>query len=95
MEYWFGKCLDIKIINQGRELKDFGIEPYVYLTFENCEVSLMPAWEELYSHYTIELISSTIIFPFCCFLTFNSISAFISFKGISPFRFILVRVATT
>ena len=59
MEYWFGKCLDIKIINQGRELKGFGIEPYVYLTFNNCEVSLIPAWEELYSHYTIEIISAT------------------------------------
>ena len=59
MEYWFGECLDVKIIDKGREFKSFGSEPSVYLKFENCEVTLIPAWEELYSHYTIELICAT------------------------------------
>jgi len=59
MEYWFGKCIDIKIVDKGREFDSFGFEPYAYLKFENCEVSMIPAWEELYSHYTIELICAT------------------------------------
>ena len=59
MEYWFGECLDVKIIDKGREFKSFGSEPSVYIKFENCEVTLIPAWEELYSHYTIELICAT------------------------------------
>ena len=59
MEYWFSECLDIKIIDKGREFKSFGSEPSVYLKFKNCEVTLIPVWEELYSHYTIELVSAT------------------------------------
>ena len=59
MEYWFGKCIDIKLINKGREFKDFGFEPQVYIKFENAESTLIPAWEEFYSHYTIEIISAS------------------------------------
>jgi predicted dehydrogenase len=59
MEYWFGKCLDVKIINKGREFKNFGFEPFVHLKFENSEVTMVPAWEEYFSHYTIEIVSST------------------------------------
>ena len=59
MEYWFGECLDVQIINEGRFLKNFGAEPQVFLKFNNCELTLIPAWEEFYSHYTIELVSST------------------------------------
>jgi len=59
MEYWFGKCLDSQIINKGRNFQSFGFEPYAYLKFHNCEVSIIPAWEEFYSHYTIEIISSS------------------------------------
>ena len=59
MEDWFGKCLQVKIINKGRKTEDFGLEPSVFLEFENCEVTLIAAWEEFYSHYTIELISAS------------------------------------
>ena len=59
MEYWFGKCIDVKLINKGRNFKDFGFEPQVHLKFENAESTLMPAWEEFFSHYTIEIISAS------------------------------------
>ena len=59
MEYWFGKCLDVKVIDKGREFKSFGPEPLVNLMFEKSEVIMIPAWEEYFSHYTIEIISST------------------------------------
>ena len=59
MEYWFGKCLDVKVINKGRIFKDFGFEPFVHLKFENSEAIMISAWEEYFSHYTIEVVSST------------------------------------
>ena len=59
MEYWFGECLDIKIIDKGREYQGFGFEPNAYLKFEKCDVIMMSAWEEFYSHFTIELICAT------------------------------------
>lgn len=59
MEYWFGNCIDIKLISKGREYKDFGFEPQVYIKFENAESIFIPAWEESYSHYTIEIISKS------------------------------------
>tara|TARA_B100000795_G_scaffold178503_1_gene134966 strand:+ start:429 stop:1409 length:981 start_codon:yes stop_codon:yes gene_type:complete len=58
MHYWFGACLDLNIIEKGREFKNFGFEPYAILKYEGCEVSFIPVWEEFYSHYTIEIISS-------------------------------------
>jgi predicted dehydrogenase len=59
IEYWFGIFSNIDIVSNSRKFKGFGSEPYVFSTFENCEVSFIPAWEEHYSHYTIELISAT------------------------------------
>lgn len=59
IEYWFGKCIDVKIISKGREFKNFGFEPSTLLVFENSEVIMIPAWEEYFSHYTIEIVSST------------------------------------
>ena len=59
MEYWFGKCLHVKVISKGREFESFGFEPSIFLKFKNCEVSLIAAWEEFYSHYTIELVSAS------------------------------------
>jgi predicted dehydrogenase len=59
MEGWFGKCLQVKKINKGRETGAFGQEVSVLLEFENCEVILIPALEEFYSHYTIEIVSTT------------------------------------
>jgi predicted dehydrogenase len=59
LEYWFGGCIDISIIDRGREYKNFGYEPLVNLKFKKCEAIMIPAWEELYSYYTIEIISSS------------------------------------
>ena len=59
MEYWFGKCLNVNIINQGRKFKNFGFEPLVRLKFKNSEVVMIPAWEEYFSHNTIEVVSSS------------------------------------
>ena len=56
MEYWFGKCLDVKVMNKGREFKNFGFEPFAHLMFENSEVIMIPAWEEYFSHYSIEIV---------------------------------------
>ena len=57
MEDWFGKCLNVKVISQGGNNIESDIEPSVFLDFESCEVSLFAAWEEYFSHYTIELMS--------------------------------------
>ena len=58
MSYWFGNCIGINVIDKGRDFESFGIEPYFRLIFEKCEVTFIPVWEEFYSHYTVEIISS-------------------------------------
>ena len=56
-KYWLGDYESAQIINNGRDLEGVGAEPEVKVTFANGEVTFMPACEEHYSHYTVELIS--------------------------------------
>lgn len=59
LEYWFGKAIEIITFDKGREFNNYGFEPLIGIKFDNCEVIMVPAWEEFYSHYTIEIISSS------------------------------------
>ena len=59
LEYWLGKYQDAKIIDKGRELEGIGSEPHVEVSFSYGTVTFIPAQEEHFSHYTVELISPT------------------------------------
>ena len=59
MENWFGKCLKVKVIKKSSNKDRVDYEPTILLKFENCEVIFIAAWEEYFSHYTIELISKS------------------------------------
>ena len=58
-EYWLGEYKSARLINGGRELEGVGAEPQVQVTFSNGVVDFIPAWEECFSHYTVELISAS------------------------------------
>lgn len=57
LEFWLGNFQRAKIINEGRVLGDDDCEPDVHVIFERGEVVFLAAWEEHYSHYSIELLS--------------------------------------
>lgn len=57
LEYWLGPCKEFSIISQGRLWQDHDPEPDVYVEFEKGAIAFMSAWEESFSHYSIELIS--------------------------------------
>jgi predicted dehydrogenase len=57
LEFWLGACVKTKILDAGRSLTTHDAEPDVYVEFERGHVVFMAAWEEVYSHYTIELLS--------------------------------------
>ena len=59
MEDWFGRCLKVKVIKKSSNKDGVDYEPTILLKFENCEVIFIAAWEEYFSHYTIELISKS------------------------------------
>lgn len=57
LEYWFGNFQDFTLINEGRFWDNNDPEPDVMVKFQNAEVTFLSAWEEYFSHYTIELLS--------------------------------------
>jgi len=57
LEYWLGEFQDAKIIDRGRSIDDFDVEPHVHVNFFKGGVNFIPAWDEHFSHFTIELIS--------------------------------------
>ena len=57
LEYWLGPCKNSSIISKGRLWQDHDPEPDVYVEFEKGTVAFMSAWEESFSHYSLELIS--------------------------------------
>jgi predicted dehydrogenase len=59
LEYWLGDFKEARVINDGRELEGVGAEPQVQVTFSNNVVDFIPAKEENFSHYTVELISAS------------------------------------
>ena len=57
LEYWLGPVQSFEIINPGRLWEEVDPEPDVFLKFLSGQIVLMSAWEERYSHYTIELVA--------------------------------------
>lgn len=59
LQFWLGPFQQHFIINKGRLWQDQDPEPDVYVEFEQGHVVFLAAWEESYSHYTIELVCPT------------------------------------
>ena len=57
LQYWLGPLQHAKVIDQERSHASVGADPDVSATFEHGSVTFMAAWEEAYSHATIELVS--------------------------------------
>ena len=57
LEFWLGSFVNAKILDSGRLLYDQDQEPDVQVEFERGKVVFQAAWEEAFSHYTIELLS--------------------------------------
>ncbi len=57
LEFWLGPFVRAKILDAGRLWDNQDPEPDVQVEFERGKVVFMAAWEESFSHYTIELLS--------------------------------------
>lgn len=57
LEYWVGPMQSFKVLNSGRLWGETDPEPDVAVTFERGKFVFLAAWEEAFSHYTVELLS--------------------------------------
>ncbi|MES2510100.1 MAG: Gfo/Idh/MocA family oxidoreductase [Pseudomonadota bacterium] len=57
LEYWLGPVQRTSVIAKGRVLNQLDSEPDVWIEFEKGSVAFLAAWEEQFSHYTVELLS--------------------------------------
>ena len=57
LEYWLGAFVRATVMEPGRLWDNHDPEPDVQVEFERGKVSFLAAWEESFSHYTIELLS--------------------------------------
>ena len=57
LEFWLGSFVRAKILDAGRLWDNQDPEPDVQVEFERGKVVFIAAWEESFSHYTIELLS--------------------------------------
>ena len=57
LEFWLGPFVKAQILNQGRLLDNKDYEPDVEVSFQRGRIVFLAAWEESYSHFTIELLS--------------------------------------
>ena len=57
LEFWLGEYLNSKVISDGRLWNGEDPEPDIFAEFELGSVTFIAAWEESFSHYTIELLS--------------------------------------
>jgi predicted dehydrogenase len=57
LEFWLGPLVQAKLLDAGRQWGDQDAEPDVQVEFERGRVVFMAAWEESFSHYTVELLS--------------------------------------
>ena len=58
-EYWLGPMQDAAVIAAGRSWAGIDPEPDVRVRFAGGEVVFLAAWEEAFSHYTVELLSTS------------------------------------
>jgi len=59
LEFWLGRFLRFKLIHAGRFWNGIDPEPDVEVEFERGTVAFLSAWEEAFSHYTVELLSQS------------------------------------
>lgn len=59
LEFWLGNFVEFKIIDSGRMIDDIDSEPDVEVTYEGGNIIFMSAWEESFSHSSLELISKS------------------------------------
>jgi predicted dehydrogenase len=57
LEFWLGAYQRSTLVSAGRHWQDFDPEPDVFVEFEKGSIIFLAAWEESFSHYTIELLS--------------------------------------
>ena len=57
LEYWLGEMQSALILSRGRSWTAEDPEPDVQVEFELGKVVFLSAWEEAFSHYTVELLS--------------------------------------
>lgn len=57
LEFWLGSFVSATVLDHGRSWGEDDVEPDVYLEFERGKVVFQAAWEEAFSHYSIEIIS--------------------------------------
>jgi predicted dehydrogenase len=56
MEYWLGPMQSASVLKKGRAWGADDFEPDVHVVFEKGEMVFLAAWEEAFSHYTVELL---------------------------------------
>lgn len=56
LEFWLGPFESAEILDSGRLWEDLDPEPDVRLVFKKGAVVMLAAWEEKFSHYSIELL---------------------------------------
>jgi predicted dehydrogenase len=59
LEFWLGPYVGARLLDVGRNLGSQDCEPDVQVEFKGGKVVFLAAWEEAYSHYSIELLSSS------------------------------------
>jgi predicted dehydrogenase len=57
IEFWLGSIIETKILSKGRMWDENDPEPDLQVIFERGTVIFIAAWEEFFSHYTVELLS--------------------------------------
>jgi predicted dehydrogenase len=57
LEHWLGPVQTCDIVNRGRLWDGVDPEPDVRIAFKRGEIVFMAAWEERFSHYTVELVA--------------------------------------
>lgn len=57
LEFWLGPFVNAQVLDSGRLWDNQDPEPDVLVEFERGKVVFQAAWEEAFSHYTIELLS--------------------------------------
>ena len=57
LEYWLGPMKSSVVLDRGRLWDGTDPEPDVQVTFQHGTIVFQAAWEEAFSHYTIELLS--------------------------------------
>lgn len=57
LEYWLGRVQSAVMLNHGRTGDNADPEPDVRVAFEHGTIVFLAAWEEAFSHYTIELLA--------------------------------------